>query len=90
MIVKVFDKDWEVKNPTYKEKREIWKLNSIAFEGGEINQNGYFTLLERVEQISGLEPKDYKDEKGKDLDMGKIDILLQRIFLNYMGLSKKA
>ena len=87
MIVKVFDKDWEVKNPTYKEKREIWKLNSIAFEGGEINQDNYFNLLDRVEEISGLQPEGYINPKGDPLSMSNIDALLQKIFLTYIGQS---
>ena len=89
MIVKMFDKEWEVKNPTYKEKRELWKMNSVAFSGDDINQDKYFDLLEKVEEISGLNYNDYKDSKGKDLDMIQIDALLQQIFLHYLGLSKK-
>ena len=89
MVIKMFDKEWDVKNPTYKEKRELWKLNSLAFSGNDINQEEYFDLLERVEQIAGLNHKDYKDSKGEDLGMAQIDALLQQIFLHYLGLSKK-
>jgi len=87
MKVKMFNKEWEVKNPTYKEKRELWKLNTMTFEGDKINQDNYFSLLERVEEITGLKPEDYIDDKGKELDMSSIDSLLQQIFLSYMGLS---
>ena len=84
MVIKMFDKEWEVKNPTYKEKRELWKLNSLAFSGNDVNQEEYFSLLERVEQVSGLNHKDYKDSKGGDLSMNQIDLLLQQIFLHYL------
>ena len=89
MKVKMFDKEWEVNNPTYKEKRELWKLNTMTFEGDKINQDNYFSLLERVEEITGLKPEDYIDDKGKELDMSSIDSLLQQIFLHYIGYSKK-
>lgn len=89
MKVKMFNKEWEVKNPTYKEKRELWKLNTMTFDGDKINQNNYFALLERAEEITGLTPEDYTDKEGKALDMSSIDSLLQNIFLHYVGYSKK-
>jgi len=87
MKVKMFDKEWEVKNPTYKEKRELWKLNTMTFVGEELNQDKYFQLLERVEEISGLQPEDYVSKDDEKLGMANIDSLLQQIFLSYMGLS---
>jgi hypothetical protein len=87
MKVKMFDKEWEVKNPTYKEKRELWKLNTMTFVGEELNQDKYFELLERVEEISGLNPEDYVNKDDEKLGMANIDSLLQQIFLSYMGLS---
>ena len=65
MKVKMFDKEWEVNNPTYKQKRELWKLNTMTFEGDKLNQDKYFELLEKVEEISGLQPEDYvnKDDE---------------------------
>jgi len=87
MKVKMFNKEWEVKNPTYKEKRELWKLNTMTFDEGKINQDKYFQLLERVEEITGLKPEDYVNKNGDELAMANIDSLLQQIFLSYMGLS---
>jgi len=87
MKVKMFNKEWEVKNPTYKEKRELWKLNTMTFDEGKINQDKYFQLLERVEEITGLKPEDYVNKNGDELAMAKIDSLLQQIFLSYIGLS---
>jgi len=90
MKVKMFDKEWEVKNPTYKEKRELWKLNTMTFEGDKMNQDKYFELLERVEEISGLQPEDYINKKGDALNMANIDSLLQQIFLSYIGQSEES
>ncbi len=90
MKVKMFDKEWEVKNPTYKEKRELWKLNTMTFEGDKINQDKYFELLDKVEEISGLQPEDYINKKGDALNMANIDSLLQQIFLSYIGQSEES
>ena len=90
MKVKMFDKEWEVKNPTYKEKRELWKLNTMTFEGDKMNQDKYFELLDKVEEISGLQPEDYINKKGNPLNMANIDSLLQQIFLSYIGQSEEA
>ena len=87
MKVKMFDKEWEVKNPTYKEKRELWKLNTMTFVSDKINQDKYFELLDKVEEISGLQPEDYVKKSDDKLAMSDIDSLLQQIFLSYMGLS---
>ena len=87
MKVKMFDKEWEINNPTYKEKRELWKLNTMTFEGDKLNQDKYFELLEKVEEISGLQPEDYVIKDDEKLGMANIDSLLQQIFLSYMGLS---
>jgi len=90
MKVKMFDKEWEVKNPTYKEKRELWKLNTMTFVNDKINQDKYFELLDKVEEISGLQPEDYINKKGDALNMANIDSLLQQIFLSYIGQSEEA
>ena len=90
MKVKMFDKEWEVKNPTYKEKRELWKLNTMTFVSDKINQDKYFELLDKVEEISGLQPEDYINKKGDALNMANIDSLLQQIFLSYIGQSEEA
>jgi len=87
MKVKMFKKEWEVNNPTYKEKRELWKLNAMTFDGKNVNQDNYFNLLDKVEEISGLQPEDYINQKGDPINMANIDALLQKIFLSYIGQS---
>ena len=54
MKVKMFDKEWEVKNPTYKEKRELWKLNAMTFVGEELNQDKYFEAAQIYRKILKL------------------------------------
>lgn len=87
MKVKFLDKEWDINNPTYKEKRELWKLNSLSWKNGELNQEEYFKLLDKTEDISGLSPDDYTNKDGDPLSMGEIDLVLQHILLNYLGLS---
>ena len=59
----------------------------MTFEGDKLNQDKYFELLEKVEEISGLKPEDYVNKDDEKLGMANIDSLLQQIFLAYMGLS---
>jgi hypothetical protein len=87
MKVKFLDKEWDINNPTYKEKRELWKLNSLSWKDGELNQEEYFKLLDKTEEVAGIKPEDYTEKDGKSLSMGEIDLLLQNILLNYLGLS---
>ena len=84
MEVNMFNKKWKVNSITYKEKIELWQLSLNAFRDDNINQDDYFKLINRVEELSGLTEKDMKS-----LTMGKIDLLLQQVFTDYMGLEKK-
>lgn len=84
MKVEMFEKEWEVKPITYKEKRNLWQLSLIAFKEVGQDEKDYFALMNKVEEISGLTEKDFGD-----LSMGKIDLVLQQVFTQYMGLEKK-
>ena len=84
MKVNMFKKEWEVKSITYKEKRELWQLSLNAFKDGTTDQEAYFQLLNKAEDISGLSEKDLEK-----LSMADIDALLQEIYSQYMGLEKK-
>ena len=42
-----------------------------------------------VEKISGLAEKDYVKKDKSELSMAEIDLLLQEVFTNYMGLNPK-
>jgi hypothetical protein len=90
MKVKMFDKDWEVKDLKYKEKRQLWKLSIMAFDDkGQANQSKYYDLLNEVELVSGLSEKDYFKDDKSPLSMAEIDLLLQEVFSHYMGLNPK-
>ena len=84
MNVKMFDKEWEVNPITYKQKRELWQLSLNAFREEKENEDDYFKLINKVEELSGLTEKDMDS-----LSMAQIDLLLQQIFTDYMGLEKK-
>ena len=84
MKVKLFDKEWEVNPITYKQKRELWQLSLNAFREDKKNEDDYFKLINKVEELSGLTEKDMGS-----LSMAQIDLLLQQIFTDYMGLEKK-
>ena len=84
MKVKMFEKMWDVSPITYKQKRELWQLSLNAFKDDNENQDQYFKLINRVEELSGLVEKDLGE-----LSMAQIDLLLQEIFTQYMGLEKK-
>ena len=84
MKVKMFDKEWEANPITYKQKRELWQLSLNAFRDDKENQDEYFKLINRVEELSGLTEKEVNS-----LSMAQVDLLLQQIFTEYMGLEKK-
>ncbi len=80
----MFDKEWEVNPITYKQKRELWQLSLNAFRDDKENQDDYFKLINRVEELSGITEKEVSS-----LSMAQVDLLLQQIFTDYMGLEKK-
>ena len=86
---KMYDKEWEVNNISYGDKRHLWKLSVLAFDEGNVNKSEYYDLLKEVEKISGLAEKDYVKKDKSELSMAEIDLLLQEVFTNYMGLNPK-
>tara|TARA_R110002020_G_scaffold147733_2_gene323273 strand:- start:811 stop:1071 length:261 start_codon:yes stop_codon:yes gene_type:complete len=84
MKVKMFDKEWDISSITYKQKRELWQLSLNAFRDDKDNQDDYFKLINRVEELSGVTEKDLES-----ISMAQVDLLLQQIFTEYMGLEKK-
>jgi hypothetical protein len=89
MKVKMFDKEWEVNNPTYKEKRELQKMRMMALDStGKVDTEKFYDCLAFVEKISGLSESDYV-AKDKPLTMGEIDALLSKCLTEYLDVSKK-
>jgi len=83
MIVKALEKEWDVNDCTYKQRRELHALNSKVWWDGQ-DVDAYYTLLEKVGDIAGLGEDDFKD-----MGMADIDQVLQAIFIDYLGLSRK-
>jgi len=84
MIVKALGKEWDVNDCTYKQRRELHALNAKVWWDGQ-DVDTYYVLLDKVSNIAGLGEDDFKD-----MSMTEIDQVLQAIFINYLGLSKKA
>ena len=86
MIVKVGKKEWDVNDCTYAERRELHKLNAkVWWDSGKMDVESYYDVLEKVGVIAGLGENDFKD-----MDMAKVDEVLQGIFLEYLGIEKTA
>lgn len=83
MIVKALGKEYQVKDITYKERRELHRINAKAFWDGKVDPENYYDILEKVAEISGLGEADFKG-----LSMVEVDQVLQEVFTNYMGLAK--
>ena len=85
MIVEALDKEWNVNDCTYKQRRELHALNAKVWWNGKQDVSAYYELLDKVSEIAGLGENDFEDMRMSD-----IDIVLQTIFIDYLGLSKKA
>ena len=83
MIVKALGKEWDVNDCTYKQRRELHALNAKVWWDGQ-DVDAYYKLLEKVSDIAGLSEDDFKD-----ITMADIDQVLQAIFIDYLGLSRK-
>jgi len=83
MKVKAIDRDWEVTEATYRQRRDIYRINVKAFWDGKVNPDLYYEVLEKCAEVSGLKEKDFKG-----LSMPEVDQLLQAILTSYLGLEK--
>ena len=81
MIVKVGKKEWDVKDCTYAERRELHKLNAKVWWEGKMDVEAYYEVLEKVSMIAGLGENNFKD-----MGMAEVDEVLQAVFLEYMGI----
>jgi len=83
MIINQDKIEYDVNDCTYKERRELHRMNAIVWAKGEMDIDSYYLLLERVGEIAGLEAE------LESMTMPKIDQLLQSIFLEYLSISPK-
>jgi len=84
MIVKVNKKEWDVKDCSYKQRRQLHKLNAAVFWGEKMDVDRYYDLLEKVHEISEI-----PESKFDGMDMGDIDQVLQAVFVSYLNREKK-
>lgn len=84
MKVKAIGRDWDINDATYKQRRDIYRINVKAFWDGKVDPDQYYDVLEKCAEVSGLKEKDFKD-----LSMVEVDQLLQSILTSYLGLEKK-
>ena len=84
------DVEYSVKDLSYQEKRKLWHKSIIVMSDEDnIDQELYFGMMDEVEKLAGIKEKDLVDKNGDPLNMGEIDLLMQEVFQNYMGLKKK-
>ena len=83
MIIKHNKKEYYVKDCTYKERRELHRMNAKVWAKGEMDIDLYYLLLERVGEIAGIEAE------LESMTMPKVDKLLQSIYIEYINISPK-
>ena len=85
MIVEALDKEWNVNDCTYKQRRELHALNAKVWWEGKQDVGAYYELFDKVSEIAGLGENDFEG-----MEMIDIDVVLQSILFEFLGLSKKA
>ena len=60
MRIQALDRDWDINDITYKERREIYHLNVKAFWDGKVVPDLYYEVLEKCAEVSGLKEEDFK------------------------------
>ena len=55
MVIKVGKKEWNVKDCTYAERRELHKLNAKVWWEGKMDVEAYYNVLEKVGMVAGWE-----------------------------------
>ena len=89
MKVKALKREFEVKDVTFAEKREINRRNNkviwgATFEGdfdfSKIDSDDYYDFIEFVRELSELKEKDFSG-----LSQTQIDLVLQAIATEYLS-----
>ena len=80
--------EFEVKNISYSEARQLHRENAKTFwnmnEGDNVDPDKYYELIEKVKELSGI-----KDGVLKEYNMIQVDQILQSVLLHYTGLDPK-
>jgi hypothetical protein len=75
--------DFEVNDLTYRQERDLRRYNSKIWwnkSAEELSADEYFDLLDKVEEMSGIDEKTLSKYKGNDVDK-----ILQAILMEYIG-----
>ena len=87
ITVKALNKEWQVKDITFAEKRNLHTLNSLCFENQKINQEKYYEMLETVRNMAGYGTGTDNEKKLEKLSMVQVDTILQTFLMEYLGLN---
>ena len=84
-MIKTPHGEFEIRPITFGERRELHRLEMKVFWDDEIERDAYFDLLNWCMTKAFKDP----EETLKDLDDAQIDEVLNEVYLEYKGLTKK-
>lgn len=87
ITVKALNKEWQVKDITFADKRNLHTLNSLCFENQKINQEKYYEMLETVRNMAGYGTGTDNEKKLEKLSKVQVDTILQTFLMEYLGLN---
>jgi hypothetical protein len=84
MKIEALNKSWDIRDISYKQRRELHAINAEVWWKGEMDVGRYYDLLAKVSDIAGID-----ESVLADLEMTEVDALLQACFMAYLGLTEK-
>ena len=88
MIVEALDREWEVNELSFAERRKIYRKIAVDYankkDGDPIDVDHYFEMIDEVMEASGLKEDDFEG-----CSMLEIDTVIQAVMFSYTGLSGK-
>ena len=88
LTVKIDKESWEINDITFGERRKLHMLNSLCFSGDRLDQEKYYEMLEETRRLAGYGEGTEKESKLSELQMVKVDTILQSFLMEYLGLNK--
>tara|TARA_B100001250_G_C19598452_1_gene699505 strand:- start:467 stop:727 length:261 start_codon:yes stop_codon:yes gene_type:complete len=85
MTVKTPHGDFEIRELSFKDRRELHRLEVKSFKDGELDIEKYYDVLEWVMAFAFKDPE---KSLGK-LDDNAIDEILSAVYSEYKGMNKK-
>jgi len=84
-MIKTPHGEFDIRPITFGERRELHRLEMKVFWNDEIERDAYFDLLNWCMDKAFQDP----EKTLKDLDDAQIDEVLNAVYLEYKGLTKK-